>query len=386
MNNFVNMEKLVQTPLTNEELQLTLEILLHRIDDIDDQCDGSFPIYSIGQQNQWRTSSGGSWLGGFWAACWWLKAYLTKSKKDAATALELCKKLENKLSINTINRSMIFWYGASLGSKWHNDPTAHRISIEASRHLHHSFDNILQAIPLGKDMGGGPNADKKVSIDTLASTLQLLMYSQDIKASQTVQRHLDTLINTLSEQTSSQTTGRWYSEAHYRSGKLKPIGIAGNWSRGQAWAMLALSKAAYLWGSPYLEQAQHACEYWESSRWFHSNSIQHHQRIPLNDLDQTNGLHDPSSLLVSSLALLLLNQLQENDHYLQLAKKQIAVILRSTYFSATNTDNNKQGIFWGCCMTTQYPNEQSLVESPWGIFFLASCLSILLGHIQPYDV
>lgn len=356
-----------------------LELLLQRMDAIGSSCGNIFPLYSPGTTDRWVSSLGGSWVGGFWGACWWLRSRITGSASDRRKAEDICQHLSSKIAAASINRSLIFWYGAALGDLWFRDVKAHEMAATSIDAIAASYDLKMNCIPLGRDMGGGREGNRLISIDTLAPMIQLLNHTEVPIFHQISRSHADALITAC-----GNDNGAFHPSARFDDSRFQPIEPAGTWSRGQAWGMLGLSRAAALWGEPYLTYAQRACEYWKRSR---------PEPLAPNRLEDPSGLSDPSSSLIASLAMLSLPELIPNGTpWHTYAHQQITAIIRGQYFiglsgtsdPAKNGDRPPSGIFWGCCYKSSHEKEE-LVESAWGSFFLMAALCILLDILQPSE-
>ena len=117
--------------LSRKELTSALELMIRRMETIDSHAMGGFPLYSPGPTDRWVVSPGGSWAGGLWGALWWLRSRLTESTADQRKASDICQRLSPKISVDSVNRSLIFWYGASLGALWFHDGDARKLTGEA---------------------------------------------------------------------------------------------------------------------------------------------------------------------------------------------------------------------------------------------------------------
>jgi unsaturated chondroitin disaccharide hydrolase len=363
--------------LSREEIMGALELLFRRMDTINSSCVNGFPLYSPAATDQWIVSQGGSWVGGFWSGCWWLRARITGSVSDQHKASEIYQRLSKKTGGDSINRSLIFWYGASLGDSWFGDASARKLVQESIVAIAAFYDPEMNCIPLGTDMGGGKEGSKFITIDTLASLIQLLNSCEHSIYHHISRCHADTLLAAC-----QNDNGAFYTSAHFSHGSFRPTDYAGIWSRGQAWAMLGLSRAAAQWGEPYLTYAHSACEYWRSSR---------PEPFPPNLLNHPSGPCDPSSSVIASLAMLSLADLMPRGNQWRInAHQQITAIVRSQYFIGLqenndrhkNRDRTASGIFWGCCYKTNLGRDE-LVESAWGNFFLMAALCILVDAIEP---
>lgn len=365
--------------LSREEILIAIELMLNRMETIDSSCSNTFPLYSPGIADRWVASSGGSWTGGFWSAWWWLRSRITGSAWDQRKASDICRRLSQKMTADSVNRSLIFWYGASLGDLWFNDANARELARESIGAIATAYDPEINCIPLGTGMGGGKNGNQLIAIDTLAPVIQLLNSSEHRVYHQISRCHADTLLAAC-----RTGSGAFHTSACFTHGSFRPTGQAGMWSRGQAWAMLGLSRAAALWGEPYLSYAQSACVYWKHSR---------PTFMPPNRLDDLSGLSDPSSSVIASLAMLSLADLApDGTQWRTYAHQQITAIIHSQYFTGfqKNRDYEKNrsraasGIFWGCCYKTGHEKDEP-VESAWGSFFLMAALCVLIDAIKPGD-
>jgi unsaturated chondroitin disaccharide hydrolase len=362
------------TLLSHDEIMRVLELMIRRMDVIDSRCASGFPLYSPGVSGQWTTSGGGSWVGGFWAGCWWLRSWITGAASDRHKASDICRRLSSKIHADSINRSLIFWYGASLGDLWFGDTSARELAAEATVAIAASYDPEMNCIPLGIGMGGGSEGNQRVTIDTLAALIQLLDRSKHVVYHYIARCHADTLLAACQAR-----GGAFHAGARFQDGGFRPVDRAGAWSRGQAWAMLGLTRAAARWGEPYLTHARSACEYWKHSRL---------AAFPPDRLDQPAQHRDPSSAVIASLAMLSLAELaSDTDQWHAYAHQQVTSIIRSQYFTGLhgttqNEDETHSGIFGGCCYETSQ-GKKELVESVWGSYFLMAALCVLVGVIEP---
>lgn len=365
-----------QALLSDQEMQTAIELLIYRMEQVASMCDQGFPLYSPGRTSQWIISSGGSWIGGFWSAWWWLRSSITGAASDQRKAAAICQRLSSKLSIDSINRSLIFWYGAALGDLWFQDRNAHELAKKSITAVAATYDPAIQCIPLGTAMGGGAEGNRRLSIDSLAALIQLFSHSGQYQQQIISQLHTATILAACCH------NGAFHPTAYFSQGRFQTTGEAGMWSRGQAWGMLGLCRAAAQWGEPYLTYAQSACQYWTNSR---------PGPLPPDRLNNSSGLCDPSAAVIASLAMLALADLLPDGKLWRLQAHQlITAIIRSPFFTGfyqnNASPNNKigidSGIFCGSCYQTKQGKEE-LVETAWGSFFLMAALCILTGVIKP---
>ncbi len=363
--------------LNPNEMLTAIELMFRRMEMIDNICRHDFPLYSPTNTNAWTTSSGGSWIGGFWGACWWLRAKITESASDQRKASSICQQLAAKIGIDSGNRSLIFWYGAALGEIWLGDADARALTKASTTALAASFDPAMQSIPAGTALGGGKNGNRRIAVDNFATLIQMLGSSRQPTHENIARRHVDTLLAACRDM-----SGAFHAHAHFNDNDFHPTDQAGAWSRGQAWAMLGLSRAAARWGEPYLTEAKTACDYWQRSRPYSP---------PPNQFDQPSLCDDPCAAVIAALAMLSIARLvPDGNQWRSYAHSQVSAIIRSPYFTGfqENTQqlpdqcNAVTGIFWGCCYKTTQDNEE-LVESVWGNFFLLAALCVLTGFIEP---
>lgn len=140
--------------LSREECRNALEALLARVGVLGQRFPKGVPLYAPGRSDEWTVSEGGSWVGGFWCGLWWLRALVGHAPADREHAAELCRHLRNKLDVDSVNRSLIFWSGAAGGAYGFHDEEAGALLQEAAIRLAATYSHELRAIPLGAAMGG----------------------------------------------------------------------------------------------------------------------------------------------------------------------------------------------------------------------------------------
>jgi unsaturated chondroitin disaccharide hydrolase len=348
-------------PLETAEVRRAINAIFTRLEQIDAACGQGFPLYCTGGSEAWKVSASGSWLGGFWAGLWWLRAHCSGRRSDQQQALRIAERLRGQLDSDTHHRSLIFWYGAGLGARLLADPQAEELADQAVQRLARAFDPVLGCIPLGREMGGGEHGDSCLSIDPLAATLQLFSLNAEPRLLGLGRQQLQT-----SFRACAGADGTWSSHARFDQGQWQAGDVPGNWSRGQAWAMIGLGAGARLYGAPFSSDTTRASQYWLRSRGL---------SVPGNRLDQPQGLNDPCAAAMVALAL----QGQaidavESDVPRQQAGQLLATIVRSADF--------ENGRFIGHCYRTSATVEQK-VESACGSFFLLAALLAWTGEIDP---
>ncbi|WP_053151344.1 hypothetical protein [Pseudomonas sp. Pf153] len=350
-----------QAPLRLDEAYRAIAAMIKRMDQIQASCGDGFPLYCAGPDSHWKVSAGGSWLGGFWSGLWWLRAYRSAHLEDRRQARQITERLRDKLATATHHRSLIFHYGAGLGRCLLDDALADELAQQAVQQLVRAFDPLLGCIALGRDMGGGERGDQCLSIDPLAATLQLFAHRADPRLLSLGRQQLQA-----SFRACAGRDGAWSSQACHESGDWRADDRPGNWSRGQAWAMLGLGVGARLYGAPYTQDAVQACQYWQRSRGL---------EVPLNRLSEPQGPDDPCAAAMAALALQgLASRIPDGDVLRQHAAAQLAAIIRS--------DDFQEGRFLGHCYRIGAAGEQK-VESACGSFFLLAALLAWTGELDP---
>ncbi|WP_323120360.1 unsaturated glucuronyl hydrolase [Burkholderia alba] len=357
-------------PLTSAEIDAAIHALLARLARIDAQCGSAFPLYAHGDDDCWTLSNGGSWVGGFWAASWWRRARLTGDRTDRDKASVLSARLAAKLDTDSINRAMLFWYGAAQGAMAFGDPAATHLAYAAADAIAGSFDAVHGFVPVGVELGGGPDAMRRASVDTLAPLIQLLSYEDVPASSEIARRHTDALIAAC-----MTSDGAWHAEAALTEAVLRPLGTAGSWSRGQAWAMLGLSAAAARWRGAYLERALVSCAYWRRTR---------PTACPPDRIDRADGPVDPSASLIAALAMLAVAREVDSVDAARAgfdsAAARVAALLRSPHY--VRLPDGSARFVGACCRIA--PDSLALVETAWSHFLLVDALCQLRSmSLQP---
>ncbi|MCK9798083.1 glucuronyl hydrolase [Pseudomonas sp. MAFF 302030] len=272
------------------------------------------------------------------------------------------------MDTDTQNRSLIYWYGAALGDRCFGDAYAKSLAEQAALRLAESWRDSHRCLPLGCAMGGGESGSTQISIDPLASTVQLLTRYANEQARQRLRHHLHTVARTLGD-----GRGAYAAHADLPAGTDARREV-GNWSRGQAWAMLGLARAATHLAGPYVPLAEQAADYWLASR---------PESLALNRLDQPDGEYDPCATVIAALAMQTLAPVSSRQSQWRVRAAQLLTsVVRSPYFSREGKD---AGSFVGLCYGTAKGVEER-VESPCSSFFLLAALLIMAERLDPSAV
>jgi len=323
--------------------QRAIAAIFRRMDEIAAQCGDRFPLFRAASDSEWTLSKRGSWMGGFWAGLWWLKASVTGNAADRAQAAQWCTRLEAMLDEPSVNCSFVFWYGAGLGDKLYDDEIAHSLARRATRTLLNHFDETLAIWPLGVGMGADERGRSRLDVDSLAPLLCLMHAHGGTTGRTLAQRHLDSCLTHLAD-----GAGAWRSRK--AMGVVQQTPSPPIWPRGQAWAMLGLAEAASRYDAKhYADAALRACTYWQQqyASW---NSSQ----------------PDPSASTIAAVAMFRLWQYTPEQQWLhQQSCWHIQALL--------TPDVVQTGQFAGHHYQTR-PSISEWVESPCALFFLLQAL------------
>ncbi len=345
-----------------EALFLQRDRLLARLDAVAAECGENFPLHAAEPGQPWRVSEGGSWTGGFWAACHWMRAALAGSATDGAKASALCHRLAAKLHAPTGHRAFLFWYGAALGERWCGHAGAAQLARAAAQALSNAWSDEIHAIPLGTALGGGPGGDARISIDALAPTLLLLHHHGDDVARGKARRHADTLLRVCGD-----GQGAFHAEADWSGGRWRPTGLAGDWSRGQAWALLGLSTAAALWNDAHLwAPADAAARYWLRTRGGFPPPFRLHGGDPARP--------DPVAAVIAARAFVTLAR--QDACWLGEARRVVEAVLASPWLVTSVAHGRPCDRFVGCCLASP-GSVPMLAETAWGTYLLVDLLNEL---------
>ena len=338
--------------------QAVVNALFKQLDGISRQCGEQFPLYRLPRERKWKLSRRGSWLGGFWTALWWRRAAYTELSEDLDQAVFWSRQLVAQLDEPSLNRSFGFWYGAALGGRLAQDQSARELALRAADALARDFCPEIGGWPLGPGMGGGDKGKATLNIDALAPTLALMHLQGDGQQREMARSHLELCLRTL-----RTGDGAWASHAHRDEQGRFQRGPAGEWARGQAWAMLGLAEAVGMYGGEYAAPAREACAYW-LRRWG--------EAAGKGNLTPADA--DPCAVAIASVALLRLWQcLPGMNDWRDQACRQIEALLSSEV---------QQGCFVGHYYRTG--EQEQLVESACATFFLVEALMtqdrILASH------
>ncbi|USD22415.1 hypothetical protein MJO52_04605 [Microbulbifer variabilis] len=332
-------------------------------------CDDNFPIFTSPQDNQWKFSSGGSWMGGFWCGSWWLKAKVSRKDIDRNYASSILERLTPKLYSDTIFRSMIYWYALAPGIRLFNDTKSILFAEKAAKTIFQSFNSKWDCYPMGTALGAGEKGKNTLNIDGLAALIQLLQYG-DSETRSTAKSHTDSIIKFMLD-----PSGNFSANATLGSNKIKISNSSKGWARGHSWGLLGLATASRLWGGDYHTLAESLCVEWLN---------EYSDKFPKNLKNGNRNHLDPSASLIAALSMYKLSTCPNNMiDWRAEANSIIKNIIESDYFNIN--DQSHEAYFNGCFFRIN-SSEESLGETIWGYFFLLQALLISEKIIDPNDI
>lgn len=113
-----------------------------------------FPLYADPESGTWKSTSKGSWTGGFWAGLLWLRALASGAPQDRAAAAACTGRLARWADQDTATRGLIFWYGTALAAGPGGDRAAAALREKAARSCLAAYDPQRQLVPWGAAFGG----------------------------------------------------------------------------------------------------------------------------------------------------------------------------------------------------------------------------------------
>ncbi|WP_336054778.1 sugar ABC transporter permease [Streptomyces sp. CA2R101] len=131
-----------------------LASLLERVSVTADEVGPRFPLYADGDSGSWKSTSRGSWTGGFWAGLLWLRALSSGDPAHRATASECTQRLRYWVRQDTATRGLVLWYGTALAAGPGGDEAAVRLREEAARACLAAYEGEWGLVPWGDAFGG----------------------------------------------------------------------------------------------------------------------------------------------------------------------------------------------------------------------------------------
>ncbi|SED44308.1 unsaturated chondroitin disaccharide hydrolase [Streptomyces sp. 2224.1] len=131
-----------------------LASLLERVSVTADEVGPRFPLYADADSGSWKSTSRGSWTGGFWAGLLWWRALSSGAPAHRAAASDCTQRLRYWVRQDTATRGLVLWYGTALAAGPGGDEAAVRLREEAARACLAAYDGEWGLVPWGDAFGG----------------------------------------------------------------------------------------------------------------------------------------------------------------------------------------------------------------------------------------
>ncbi|MFI7502184.1 sugar ABC transporter permease [Streptomyces sp. NPDC049687] len=250
------------TPMTRgKATENAVALMLQRISTTAEEVQDRFPLYADPADGRWTTTRRGSWTGGFWAGLLWLAAEteatdgcrtfpqtadgLPVRRQRPADSLrraqEVTGRLRDRARDDTDTRALTFWYGAAQGHLRCADSAAASVAAEGAAALADAAHPRYGVVPAGAALGRGARGAEELTVDSAAAVIALLAWAgrEFGQASwEDIARRHAAAVRDLCLATDGGV------RAGVRLDDAPGEAPAGEWARGQAWGMLALTTAA----------------------------------------------------------------------------------------------------------------------------------------------
>ncbi|MEE4418379.1 sugar ABC transporter permease [Streptomyces bugieae] len=326
-----------------------------------------FPLYADPDTGVWRTTSRGSWTGGFWAGLLWLRALSSGAPEHRAAAADCTRRLRHWLTQDTATRGLVLWYGTAPAAGPGGDAAAARLRDEAARACLASYAPDLGVVPWG-DAFGGPRLLARA--DGVPGLVPLLTYATGggrTAAYGHLTRHLDLCLS------EDPPRPAWQAQPHGGwTGCAEP---APGWSRTAAWLLLGVADGLHRFGEDDRLRAA-------GGRLAALRLTSGARLVPLAEGGDPGGPVDTSAAAIEAVAALKLAVLarragdRREGERLAGQGRRILRELTTVHLSAIGA------LLDGC-----YDAGRGLAirhELIWGDFFLAWGLAVLTGLVAPF--
>ncbi|GAA5613193.1 hypothetical protein Spla01_04361 [Streptomyces platensis] len=365
-----------------------------------------FPLYADPETGTWKTTSRGSWTGGFWAGLLWLRALASGAPQDRSAAAACTRRLAHWIDQDTATRGLIFWYGTGLAAGPGGDGLAAGLRERAARSCLAAYDPERQLVPWGEAFGGPRMLARVDAVPGLVPLLAGLGAEGERAAYGHLTRHL-----TLSR---SEKPPRPAWQAGPDDGWTPCAEPAPGWSRTTPWLLLALADGLHCLADGLNSRAAGAL--WEAAGQLTAPRLAPAGRItaprlapaapltaprlapaarftvllpspaaplvPPAQEDQPSGPLDTSAAAIESVALLKLAALARATGRGSEADRLTARARQILHRLCTGHLSARGALTDGC-----YDAARALAprhELIWGDFFLAVGLALLTGRMAPF--
>ncbi|MFI9048372.1 sugar ABC transporter permease [Streptomyces sp. NPDC053427] len=330
------------------------------------QVGSRFPLYADPGTGVWKSTSKGSWTGGFWAGLLWLRALASGAPRDRRTAAECTGRLAYWVDQDTAARGLIFWYGTALAAGPGRDAAAARLRDRAARACLAAYDTELGLVPWG-DAFGGPRL--RARADGVPGLVPLLAGPAD-GGEAAAYGHLNRQLALSLAEHPPRPAWRAAPDGTWTACPEPPPG----WSRTAPWLLLGVADGLHFLGGSGLWDA--------ADRLAAPRLAAGLPPVPLAQDGSHPGPLDTSAAAIEAVAFLKLADLarnvgrQDKAGLLTRRARRILHCLCTEHLSAGGA------LRAGC-----YDAGRGLApchELIWGDFFLAAGLAILTGLTDPF--
>lgn len=393
--------------MDRKDIDLAIARVLQRIDGTLAQPGTGFPHYADPADGMWQRTPTGDWTGGFWCGLLWLAALRTGEARYRESAAEWAARLGPRAKSKSVFKGFLFWYGAGLGVKFFDDPSAQELCQRGVNGLVEMYNPAAGLIPLGSEAEEASKVGaNEANIDALPGTVALLLGDGDDSGAfrfglSHIRKHIGLCVRADGSVCQSATfdpgTGNLverYTHKGFHSNST--------WARAQAWAMVGLAQAIARGADEFRPVAVQVADWW----------IEHapKDRIAYWDFDDTaipDTNRDTSASAIAAASLLKLAELvpERREVYRKVAEETVAA-LTSRYLTPVPAaisgrttvvtdgaaslridvpDTRPAGILTQGCFNKRngVATEHELI---WGDYFLFEALLALSGDLAPEQI
>jgi unsaturated chondroitin disaccharide hydrolase len=351
--------------LTPAERNRAINDLVGRVLQTRVECGQRYPLFAAPAGGAWTTSHRGSWCAGTWIGLLRLAAARSGDAAAARSALDRARGLGHWVTTDAVARAMVLHCAtdpADAPDAVACDPAVTRLREDGARALTAAFCPALGAIPDGTALGRGELGARTCTVDATSSVIGLLSGSRQVPGAPDVaRRHATTLLGAVAPEGKVHSEYRLPAEGT----GLEPVGRAGAWARGQAWALLGSVEAVRAWGTPWLAPARAIAAYWATLP------------VPPPDIASEPGPVDTAAVAIAADALRLLAaaDIEHSAEHQAAAQSLCAQLVRAhlTGSAPGLLPRVPRGVLTRACYRTG-PRGREQLECVWGGYHLLRAL------------
>ena len=351
--------------LTPAERDRAIDDLVDRVLRTRVECAQRYPLFAAPAGGPWTTSRRGSWCAGAWIGLLRIAAARSGDTATARDARDRARSLGPWVTTDAVARAMVLHCAtdpADAVDEVACDPAVARLREDGARALTAAFSPALGAIPDGTALGRGELGARTCTVDATSSVIGLLCAAPQVPGAQQVaRRHARTLLG------AATPDGRVHAEHRLRTDATgaEPVGRAGAWARGQAWALLGAAEAVRAWDTSWLAPARAIAGYWMTLP------------VPPPDVVGEPGPVDTAAAAIAADALRLLAAADpEHSAAHQAAAQSLCAELVRTHLTGSAPGllpEAPPGVLAHACYRTG-PRGREQVECVWGGYHLLRAL------------